>query len=62
MRIVDLSYLVRDTDDFARDHGLFKMRGIRFIEEPRHAPYGIVAEFEDLYSNRWNLIELVPQA
>ena len=32
-------------------------RGIRFVEVPRHEPYGTVAVFEDLYGNRWDLIE-----
>ena len=50
-------FLFLETDDFARDHALFKSRGVRFIEEPRHEPFGIVAVFEDLYGNRWDLIE-----
>ena len=32
-------------------------RGVRFREEPREEPYGIVAVFEDLYGNGWDLIE-----
>ena len=31
--------------------------GVRFVEEPRREPYGTVAVFEDLYGNRWDLIE-----
>jgi hypothetical protein len=31
--------------------------GVRFLEPPRHEPYGTVAVFEDLYGNRWDLIE-----
>ncbi|MBP6533706.1 MAG: VOC family protein [Arenimonas sp.] len=46
------------TDDFARDHALFLARGVRFCEPPRHEPYGSVAVFEDLYGNRWDLLEL----
>jgi hypothetical protein len=30
---------------------------VRFIRGPRHEAYGIVAVFEDLYGNRWDLIE-----
>jgi catechol 2,3-dioxygenase-like lactoylglutathione lyase family enzyme len=45
------------TDDFARDHAVYTARGIRFIEAPRHEHYGIVAVFEDLYGNRWDLIQ-----
>ena len=50
-------FLFLETDDFARDHTLFKSRGVKFIEEPRHEPFGTVAVFEDLYGNRWDLIE-----
>ncbi|WP_206244384.1 VOC family protein [Novosphingobium terrae] len=50
-------FLFLETDDFARDHRAFAAQGVRFIEPPRHEPYGIVAVFEDLYGNRWDLIE-----
>jgi catechol 2,3-dioxygenase-like lactoylglutathione lyase family enzyme len=50
-------FLFLETDDFARDHLAYTQRGIRFIEDPRHEPYGTVAVFEDLYGNRWDLIE-----
>ncbi|MCQ8782183.1 VOC family protein [Mangrovibrevibacter kandeliae] len=45
------------TDDFARDHATMRGRGVRFIETPRHEPYGTVAVFADLYGNLWDLIE-----
>ncbi|HEY0503432.1 MAG TPA: VOC family protein [Lysobacter sp.] len=45
------------TDDFARDHASMLAHGVRFHEEPRHEPYGTVAVFEDLYGNRWDLLE-----
>lgn len=45
------------TDDFARDHASMLARGVTFLEAPRHEPYGIVAVFEDLYGNRWDLLE-----
>ena len=35
-------------------------RGVKFLEAPRTEPYGIVAVFEDLYGNRWDLLELKP--
>jgi catechol 2,3-dioxygenase-like lactoylglutathione lyase family enzyme len=50
-------FLFLETDDFARDHAGFRRRGVRFVEEPRHEPYGTVAVFEDLYGNRWDLIQ-----
>lgn len=46
-----------ETDDFARDHAAFMAGGVRFIEMPRREDYGIVAVFEDLYGNLWDLIE-----
>jgi catechol 2,3-dioxygenase-like lactoylglutathione lyase family enzyme len=45
------------TDDFARDHSRFVAAGVRFCEPPRAEPYGTVAVFEDLYGNRWDLIQ-----
>ncbi len=46
------------TDDFARDHAAFCAKGVRFLEEPRTEPYGIVAVFADPFGNRWDLVEL----
>ena len=46
-----------ETDDFARDHASFTEKGVRFLEPPRHEAYGSVAVFEDLYGNKWDLIE-----
>lgn len=45
------------TDDFARDYERMKTAGIRFVREPATHDYGTVAVFEDLYGNRWDLIE-----
>jgi catechol 2,3-dioxygenase-like lactoylglutathione lyase family enzyme len=45
------------TDDFARDHAAYSARGVRFLEDPRHEPYGTVAQFEDLYGNVWDLLQ-----
>jgi uncharacterized glyoxalase superfamily protein PhnB len=50
-------FLFLATDDFDRDYEAFKARGVRFLEAPRREPYGAVAVFEDLYGNRWDLIE-----
>jgi catechol 2,3-dioxygenase-like lactoylglutathione lyase family enzyme len=51
-------FLFLHTDDFHRDHGAFLQRGVRFIEAPREEAYGTVAVFEDLYGNRWDLLQL----
>jgi catechol 2,3-dioxygenase-like lactoylglutathione lyase family enzyme len=45
------------TDDFRRDHGAFRARGVQFNEEPRDEPYGTVAVFRDLYGGLWDLIQ-----
>ena len=50
-------FLFLHTDDFARDHAAMQARGVRFVEAPRHEAYGTVAVFEDLYGNRWDLVE-----
>ena len=50
-------FLFLYTDDFARDYESRKQRGVRFIAEPRREAYDTVAVFEDLYGNRWELIE-----
>jgi len=51
-------FLFLHTDDFARDHARMRERGIAFTEAPREEPYGTVAVFEDLYGNRWDLLQL----
>ncbi|MFE0810457.1 VOC family protein [Streptomyces sp. NPDC058848] len=45
------------TDDFARDHARMAAAGVTFLEEPRCEPYGSVAVFQDLYGNRWDLLQ-----
>jgi catechol 2,3-dioxygenase-like lactoylglutathione lyase family enzyme len=50
-------FLFLRTDDFWRDYQRMRERGVSFLEKPRQEPYGIVAVFEDLYDNRWDLIE-----
>jgi len=50
-------FLFLHTDNFERDYANMKNAGISFIEAPRKEPYGTVVVFEDLYGNRWDLIE-----
>jgi catechol 2,3-dioxygenase-like lactoylglutathione lyase family enzyme len=50
-------FLFLESDDFARDHAEMVEKGVRFLETPRREAYGTVAVFEDLYGNRWDLIE-----
>lgn len=51
-------FLFLNTDNFWRDYERYISAGVRFIREPQKQDYGIVAVFEDLYGNRWDLIEL----
>jgi catechol 2,3-dioxygenase-like lactoylglutathione lyase family enzyme len=53
-------FLFLHTDDFDRDYELMRSRGVAFREEPRREGYGKVAVFDDLYGNRWDLLELTP--
>jgi catechol 2,3-dioxygenase-like lactoylglutathione lyase family enzyme len=50
-------WLFLHTDDFWRDHQVLQSRGLRFLETPRSEVYGHVAVFEDLYGNKWDLLE-----
>lgn len=53
-------FLFLETDDFWRDYREMSAAGIRFVRDPSEQSYGIVAVFEDLYGNRWDLIEYRP--
>jgi catechol 2,3-dioxygenase-like lactoylglutathione lyase family enzyme len=50
-------FLFLHTDDFWRDYTFMKERGVRFIEEPRRETFGTVVVFEDLYGNRWDMVQ-----
>ncbi|NMB61373.1 MAG: VOC family protein [Chloroflexi bacterium] len=50
-------FLFLTTDDFRRDYNEMLARGIHFVREPKQESYGIVAVFEDLYGNWWDLVE-----
>ena len=54
-------FLFLGTDNFWRDYKQMQSKGISFVREPKDAPYGTVAVFEDLYGNLWDLIELKEQ-
>ncbi|HWY45591.1 MAG TPA: VOC family protein [Candidatus Sulfotelmatobacter sp.] len=53
-------FLFLHTDNLQRDHAAMTAHGVRFLESPRLEPYGTVAVFEDLYGNKWDLIEPAP--
>ena len=50
-------FLFLHTDDFAGDYAHMQREGVSFCEAPRHEEYGTVVVFEDLYGNKWDLIE-----
>ena len=54
-------FLFLNTDDFWRDYEEMIQRGVKFVREPKEAPYGMVAVFEDLYGNLWDLLQLNEQ-
>lgn len=51
-------FLFLNTDDFWRDYKEMTDRGVKFVREPKSESYGIVAVFEDLYGNLWDLLQL----
>ena len=51
-------FLFLNTDDFWRDYRQMTERNVKFVREPKEEPYGIVAVFEDLYGNLWDLLQL----
>ena len=55
-------FLFLKTDDFWRDYHEMISSGIKFVRKPKTAPYGIVAVFEDVYGNLWDLVELKKKA
>ena len=54
-------FMFLNTDDFWHDYNEMQSAGIKFVREPKNQPYGIVAVFEDLYGNLWDLIEMSDQ-
>ena len=50
-------FLFLHTDNFWRDYHLYQSSGVCFLESPREELYGTVAVFEDLYGNKWDLIQ-----
>jgi catechol 2,3-dioxygenase-like lactoylglutathione lyase family enzyme len=50
-------FLFLQTDDFQRDYEEMRANGVKFVRTPKVESYGTVAVFEDLYGNRWDLLE-----
>jgi catechol 2,3-dioxygenase-like lactoylglutathione lyase family enzyme len=51
-------FLFLQTNDFWRDYQMMKANGVIFNEEPREEAYGTVVVFQDLYGNKWDLLQL----
>ena len=45
------------TSDFWTDYRYMQSHGVKFAEEPREEPYGLVVVFFDLYGNKWDLVQ-----
>ena len=50
-------FLFLFTDDFWRDYNNMVAQHIHFVRPPKEEAYGMVAVFEDLYGNQWDLLE-----
>jgi len=50
-------FLFLYTTDFDTTFERYAQAGVRFIGAPRQEAYGKVVVFEDLYGNRWELLE-----
>src|SRR5438477_12902258 len=50
-------FIFVETDDFWRDYRALNERGVVFVRPPKDEAYGTVAVFEDLYGNRFDLVE-----
>jgi catechol 2,3-dioxygenase-like lactoylglutathione lyase family enzyme len=50
-------FLFLHTDNFERDYQRMQSRKVKFLESPRQEPYGTVAVFQDLYGNKWDLLQ-----
>jgi catechol 2,3-dioxygenase-like lactoylglutathione lyase family enzyme len=51
-------FLFLHTDDFWHDYREMTARGVKFVRSPSEELYGMVAVFEDLYGNKWDLLQL----
>ncbi|EQC35257.1 hypothetical protein SDRG_07485 [Saprolegnia diclina VS20] len=50
-------WLFLNTTDFHETYERMKANGVVFCEEPRHELYGWVVVWQDLYGNKWDLLE-----
>lgn len=50
-------FLFLHTSDFRADYEHMNSCGVRFVETPRVESFGQVVVFQDLYGNKWDLIQ-----
>ena len=50
-------FLFLQTDNFWQDYQRYLASGVTFTEEPREEIYGTVVVFEDIYGNRWDMVQ-----
>jgi len=50
-------FLFLHTSDFQTDYEHMESHGVQFLEEPRGEPYGMVVVFQDIYGNKWDLLQ-----
>ena len=50
-------FLFLHTDNFWQDYQSMLAAGVKFNESPREEDYGTVVVFEDLYGNKWDLVQ-----
>ena len=46
-----------NTDNCRETYETLKARGVKFLSEPKEQPWGIQAVFEDLYGNKFSIVE-----
>lgn len=49
-------FLFLHTEEFWPAYQRMREHEVRFLEEPRHEPYGWVVVFADCYGNKWDLL------
>jgi len=48
---------VVETDDCRKDHEAMSSKGVMFTSAPEDMPWGVSAVFQDLYGNKYNLLQ-----
>lgn len=50
-------WLFLQTDQFWQDYQRMLDAGVQFLEQPREESYATVVVFQDLYGNKWDLLQ-----